>query len=217
MTTPSPYRTTDRASDRVSTRDDERTRMDFTPLKRTYAPRSWIDARLKARPSAIQGLGLFAHAPIKEGETVVIWGGRLFSRADLDVGVARDMSAVPLTDDLYLGLYAQEKGDIDEYMNHSCDPNAGLVDEVTLVATRDIAPREEVTLDYATFEIDAQWVIPCGCGASICRGVVTGSDWQLEQLQAKYQGRMSPFIQHLIRQRSEQSLAAGDLGEQLWR
>ena len=187
------------------------------PLKRSYAPRSWIDARLEARPSAIQGLGLFARSPIAKGEAVVVWGGQLFSKADLDTGVARDMSAVPLTDTLYLGLHAQEDVSIDEYMNHSCDPNVGLADEVTLVTMRDIVPQEEVTLDYATFEVDAQWVIPCGCGAASCRGVVTGSDWQLKHLQVKYEGYMSPLIRQLIGRRGEQQPTLGDLGEQPWR
>ena len=87
--------------------------------------------------------------------------------------------------------------------------------EVTLVATRDIAAGEEVTLDYATFEIDPQWVIPCGCGASTCRGIVTGFDWQLAHIQARYEGHMSPFIKHLIEQRNKQRAATSDSGEQL--
>ena len=36
---------------------------------------------------------------------------------------------------------------LDEYLNHSCDANAWLEDEVTLTARRDIAAGEEITLD----------------------------------------------------------------------
>ena len=177
-----------------------------SPFGRTYPLYSWIHPRLEARPSVIQGLGTFASAPICEGETVVIWGGRLFSRADLEAGLVRERSAVPLTDEVHLGVYLDEPVELDEYMNHSCAPNVWMADEVTLVAMRDIAAGEEVTLDYATFEIDPRWTISCDCGATCCRGVVTGRDWQLEQLQAKYKRGMSPYIQQL----------AG-LGERSWR
>ncbi len=104
--------------------------------------------------SPIRGLGTFAQAPVYVGEIVVVWGGRLFSRAEVEAGIARNQSAVPVAEDLYLGLYAHEAGEIDEYMNHSCAPNVWMADEVTLVAFRDILPGEEITLDYTTFEVD---------------------------------------------------------------
>jgi len=39
-----------------------------------------------------------------------------------------------------------EAGDL---VNHSCDPNCGLVGAVLVVAMRDIEPGEEITFDYA--------------------------------------------------------------------
>lgn len=68
------------------------------------------------------------------------------------------------------------------YLNHSCEPNCELVaideyDEddrwvrryMALETLRDIAPQEELTIDYA-WPADA--AIPCQCGARRCRGWV---------------------------------------------
>ena len=36
------------------------------------------------------------------------------------------------------------------FQNHSCDPTTWWVDDITLVARRDILPGEEITYDYGT-------------------------------------------------------------------
>jgi hypothetical protein len=38
----------------------------------------------------------------------------------------------------------------------------------------------------------------CGCGTALCRGQVTGNDWQLPELQARYEGFFSPYLQRRI-------------------
>ncbi|MBL8797139.1 MAG: SET domain-containing protein-lysine N-methyltransferase [Planctomycetia bacterium] len=66
------------------------------------------------------------------------------------------------------------------YMNHSCEPNCGLLirtgcDEVELHALRPIAAGEELTLDYDTFEYEIEYMKgPCQCHRASCRGVVAG-------------------------------------------
>ncbi len=84
----------------------------------------------------------------------------------------------------------------DFFLNHSCDPNLWLVDEVTFGARRDIRPGEEVTADYAYWQAEedliAAWT--CHCGSPLCRGRVTGRDWRLPELQERYRGHFSPFI-----------------------
>jgi len=34
----------------------------------------------------------------------------------------------------------------------------------------------------------------CRCGSPLCRGVITGDDWRRTDLQARYRGHFSPFI-----------------------
>ena len=42
-----------------------------------YRATEWIDPRVEIRQSPIHGKGMFASAPIKQGEIVNIWGGTL--------------------------------------------------------------------------------------------------------------------------------------------
>jgi hypothetical protein len=40
-----------------------------------------------------------------------------------------------------------------DYLNHSCRPNARVEDQLYVYADRDIAPGEEITADYRTFNL----------------------------------------------------------------
>jgi hypothetical protein len=61
------------------------------------------------------------------------------------------------------------------YLSHGCDPNARLdMTAFTLVARRDIAPGEVVTIDYAETEDRLHRQFACQCGAATCRGWITG-------------------------------------------
>jgi hypothetical protein len=163
-------------------------------LAQSYIPRSWTDPRIEVRASSIQGKGMFACKPIKKGEIVVIWGGQVFSEAEFKSGKARERSTVPIDDGLYLGSVYNDPENLDEYMNHSCDSNVWLKDEVTLIARRDIAKGEELTIDYALWEASSAWQMLCCCGSPLCRKLITGRDWKLPELQIRYQDHFSPYI-----------------------
>lgn len=70
-------------------------------------------------------------------------------------------------------------GGLDDYVNHSCDPNAMvLVSDVgvELRAMRPIRPDEEITFDYSTTstEPEGEWSMDCLCGTNFCRTRVSG-------------------------------------------
>ena len=71
-------------------------------------------------------------------------------------------------------------------------------DAVTLVARRPIAAGEEVTVDYATHTADLPWSMTCSCGSPHCRRVVTHDDWRRPDVQARYAGHFSPFLNRRI-------------------
>ncbi len=169
-------------------------------MVRTYRRRSWLDPRLEVRPSPIAGRGLFARKPIQAGEVVVLWGGVLMTAEDIHAGRARAGSIAAVEEGVYLAGPAEAEASPDDFMNHSCDPNVWMRDEVTLVARRDILAGEELTADYAMWEADESWAAPwhCRCGSAGCRGRVTGHDWRLPDLQARYRGHFSPFIERRI-------------------
>lgn len=88
--------------------------------------------------------------------------------------------------------------DVRQHVNHSCEPNLGWADDTTLVAVRDVAEGEELTVDYATRISDPEFVMICHCGAYRCRQVVEGTDWQIPQLQRRYAGMWAPQVRRLM-------------------
>ena len=104
--------------------------------------------------------------------------------------------SIQIEGDLYLVSPAQP--DPGDYVNHSCHPNTGLSGQVALVATRAIHPGEEICYDYAMSDGSDYDELDCVCGATLCRGRVTGNDWRLADLQRRYAGYFSPYIQRRI-------------------
>lgn len=170
---------------------------------RAYLPRSWIHPALAGGPSNIHGEGVFATAPIARGEKLMEFGGARIAAAELESGLWRECSVWLARDGFYLALPESDpEPSLDENLNHSCDPNAWLADDVTLVARRDIAAGEEVTLDQATWNFDDgeyTWDdADCGCGARACRKRLTENDWQRPDVQARYRGHFHPVVQTMI-------------------
>jgi hypothetical protein len=73
---------------------------------------------------------------------------------------------------------------------------AGLAG-VLLVAIRDVNQGEELTTDYALFDT-SPGEMACRCRTPSCRRTITGADWQLGELQVKYAGYFSSYIQRRI-------------------
>lgn len=84
------------------------------------------------------------------------------------------------------------------FLNHSCEPNVGIQGQIVFVAMRDVAAGEELTLDYATIDHDTP-PLTCQCGATACRGIVTGQDWQRPDLQQKYGHHFSWYLLEKMR------------------
>lgn len=161
--------------------------------RQTYLPATWFDPRTTQRPSPIHGEGQFATELIREGEVVLIWGGAVYERADFfsrkDLG---PLSLSFIDEDLVMAAPPDGR---DYYINHSCDPNLWMADNVTIIARRDIQAGEEITGDYAVWEGEPEYRLgPCGCGSPLCRATITGNDWMLPELQERYAGHFLPFL-----------------------
>lgn len=158
--------------------------------------RSWLDPRVRVADSEIEGRGLFATQHIGEGEVVAVLGGRIIDDAELARLAGHRYSSAAIDEGAHLLM---EDDDPLSCGNHSCDSNLWMRDEVTLAARRDIGPGEELTIDYALLTGPAEWRMePCACGSSACRLSVTGEDWRLLDVQRRYAGHFSPFIQRRI-------------------
>ncbi len=177
-----------------------RSRLHLAAPLPSYPARSWIDPRVEVRRSPISGSGLFAREPLRAGEVIVIWGGSLFSAEEVRAGIARERSLAMIGPGLYLGSHADEPVLADEFMNHACDPNLWLVDDISIAARRPIAAGEELTIDYAMWDADPAWAMECRCGSPLCRGRNTGDDWRIPELQRRYHGHFSSYVAGLIAQ-----------------
>ena len=164
-----------------------------------YLTKTWFDPRLATGPSPVHGTGLFATAPIPADEVVMIWGGTVWTRTQLDAGLVPPCSFSFVDDDVLLAAPADG---LDYFVNHSCDPSVWMAGSVTVVARRTLGAGDEITGDYALWEAEADYRVEvCTCGAAACRGVVRGTDWQRPELQKRYAGHFLPYIERRFHQR----------------
>ncbi len=165
---------------------------------------TWLHPRIELRTSPIQGRGAFALGPIRRGEVVTVWAHTILHEEA--VAGVMDGELYRRPDGRYVWLpesWASIPGydPAEEFLNHSCNPNVWMDDEVTLSARSDITEGEELTADYALWEFDPDYVSPfvCRCGFDSCRGRITGRDWQLPELQLRYAGHFHPSIDARVR------------------
>ena len=160
-------------------------------------PSSYLSSKLEGRPKATgSGNGIYALQPIHKGELAAVFGGVVYEWDAFIHLPDRDRSlCIQVEDRLFLVPRPIGEGD---YVNHSCNPNAGLSGQIGLVAMRDIKIGEEVCFDYAMSDTMPYDEFDCGCGSANCRGTVGGSDWQKPELQKRYAGFFSPHVQRRI-------------------
>ncbi len=162
-------------------------------------PLSYLSPKTAVRPSGIHGRGLFAANPILAGEIVCVKGGHIFSRDRLrELTKELGPAEIQIAEDLFVGpITSEDRDGAMIFSNHSCDPNIGVKGQIVFVAMRDIDPGEELTHDWATTD-DDDYEMECRCQAANCRRVITGKDWRKPELQQKYHGFMSWYLQEKI-------------------
>ena len=160
---------------------------------------SYISPKAEARESPIHGRGLFAAEPFASGELVCVKGGYVFGRETLRSMPGWYRSAeIQLAEDLFIGPLAEDEREGSMiFSNHSCDPNIGVRGQIVFVAMRPIAAGEELTHDWATTD-DDDYELDCNCGAPACRRRITGQDWRRADLQEKYRGFFSSYLEEKI-------------------
>lgn len=158
---------------------------------------NWLTPKAQARPAGDKGFGSFALEPIAAGETVAGFGGWVLDGATLaELPLYRQHRSIQIDDDLF--LVSGEDPEPGDMLNHSCDPNCGMLGSQLLVALRDIAVGEELSFDYAMCDASDYDEFRCLCGVPTCREVVTGADWRNLELQGKYAGSFSAYLQRRI-------------------
>jgi uncharacterized protein len=162
------------------------------------APMHYLSPKLAARPAPNKGgMGVYACEPIRRGEVVAMWGGRVIPVEEIYY-YNEELRRYLIQVEEGLFLTPSWPTEPAEYFNHSCDPNTGLSGQSALVAMRDIEAGEEVCFDYAMSESHPLFEFECHCGTALCRGQTSAEDWRNRELQIRYAGYFSPYLQRRI-------------------
>ena len=154
------------------------------------------------------GRAVIASRRLAKDSVLAVWGGDVVRLEELK---RRPLEVRRLTlqvdEDAF--LISTTEGPAD-WVNHSCEPNAGLRGQVTLVAMRTIERGEEICFDYSMADGCDYDEFVCHCGSASCRGRFSGEDWKRPELLERYAGYRSPDLERrietLLRRRSSAGL-----------
>jgi uncharacterized protein len=136
--------------------------------------RDWrrIYEALEVRASAIVGKGLFSATRIARGAKIGEFEGEAIGlREARRRARGRAIVAIVELDRHALDATRTRRGF--RYINHSCAPNTFMRctrSRAEFYALRDIAPGEELTVDYVDSHHNGR--LACRCGAKGCRGFI---------------------------------------------
>lgn len=111
-----------------------------------------------------KGLGVYANRTILAGERILTFSGPLIDFLGTLALGEREGDALQIGLDQYIHL--DQPG---RFVNHSCRPNAGIVEDRILVALVPIFPGNEICYDYSTTMKEDHWTMACQCGSAACR------------------------------------------------
>lgn len=156
---------------------------------------SWLSQKIDVNTSNIEKKGIFAKEKINKDELICVWGGKILNEQEvLNLPKEQIPYVLQIADNLWIGSNVVESAD---YLNHSCNPNAGLKGQIFLVSLRDIDIGEEITMDYAmaVTKFIGMKDFLCNCKTQNCRKIISENDWKNTELQKKYYGYFSSYIQ----------------------
>lgn len=177
-------------------------------MKRVF---SWLSAKTEVRRTGKYGWGVYATKPLKKNELVAVAGGYVMTLSEIKKLPKRlEYFSFQIEEQLYFGVKKSNEVEDDCRFNHSCAPNLGQRNQLSLVALRDIKAGEELTFDYAMTlcRINGAplFKMKCYCNKQECRRVITDEDWKIPQLQKKYGSYFQPFILEKIKLRNKRRL-----------
>lgn len=155
---------------------------------------------LKVQPTkAGIGKGIFTTVEIPANVPILEITGNLYTEANTPD--PSEPALLQVGPDLFIG----PSGDVDDYVNHSCNPNCmmHIVGNRAILYSLYVIPAgAELTFDYSTSSTDSleKWSMNCLCGSSNCRKVISGFHLLNESIQQdlKNKGMVPLFITHPI-------------------
>lgn len=127
------------------------------------------------------GRGVFAKRLIKKGEKILKLAGRIIDARQITKEKSRRGDPFQVSDKKYIDL---KKPGI--FVNHSCNPNAGIKNNTILVALKNIKRREEIRYDYSLTMDGSEWAMRCKCRQKNCRKFIKDFKFLPKKLRKKY-------------------------------
>jgi SET domain-containing protein len=148
------------------------------------------------------GLGVFANRDIQKGEAILAFSGPIIDSAETKRRGPWECMPLQIGQDQYFDTRPPGI-----FVNHACDPNAGIRNDRDLVALRAIAKGGEIFFDYSTTMEEQSFTMRCLCGAPNCRRVVADFSTLPAEVQASYiaQGIVMSFIVKKLRPSSRRA------------
>jgi SET domain-containing protein len=132
------------------------------------------------------GKSVVANRNFKKDEHIIELHGELFTYKQLPTPYEEVVDHyTQIGSDLYLG----PSGGLDDFVNHSCNPNSGIKvtnKKVVLIAIKNIPKGQEITFDYSTTMDEDDWEMNCKCGSQYCRKSIKDFKYLPKEIQEKY-------------------------------
>lgn len=123
------------------------------------------------RRSRIDGYGVFAAEAIPAGTRLGLLTGESITVAEARRRAQESQRLMLVELSAARAIDASRSQDAMRFTNHSCRPNARIQvedGEISFFALGDLAPGDEITVDYGSTHHEGR--LPCRCGAPGCRG-----------------------------------------------
>lgn len=127
------------------------------------------------------GQGVFAERDFAEGEVILVFSGKTIMLEEAIAMGENECNPLQIGSTLYLDLIAPAV-----YLNHSCDPNAGIDSQLRLIAIRAIQRGEEIRYDYSTSMSERRWTMQCTCGSIQCRRTIQDFHFLTSEVKQRY-------------------------------
>ncbi len=152
----------------------------------------YISPKLEVRGTS-KGKALFARTPIKKQEVLIRFEGKILDHP------------TKYTLQIDLKKHLEGPGAIDDYINHSCEPNT-YVHFPTLIlrALKIIQTGEEITQNYLATEYALQNQFHCQCGTKTCLKKIHGFKYLTLQQKQSLRPLLSPYLHSLLESEEKQ-------------
>lgn len=151
----------------------------------------WLTDNLYVAHSLIDNVGIFCQKPLRRGDVIYRVTGTLVQNSFSIEFAKMGPNWIGISKELWIDPHPDNPM---TFMNHSCEPNAIVGNDLNVIALHDIPANIEILMDYSTTEIDPYWQMACKCHSSTCRTTIKAFQFLPVALRELYAPQMLPSL-----------------------